>query len=87
MNENFLQDFTLSYSHVLPSTGSDHCPLIFFSNHLVTVYQKSFKFEQKWLLEDDYFSTIEGNWMAHVLGLMHGFLLKFWKTIDDLFGF
>ncbi|KAK8544996.1 hypothetical protein V6N12_025851 [Hibiscus sabdariffa] len=42
--------------------GSDHAPIIILSQGMMKKYKKEFKFESKWLLEDECTSTVQKSW-------------------------
>ncbi|KAK9011971.1 hypothetical protein V6N11_040042 [Hibiscus sabdariffa] len=42
---------------------SDHAPLIVFLKGLKRKYRKDFKFESKWLMEEDCTSTVRDSWI------------------------
>ncbi|KAK9020855.1 hypothetical protein V6N11_010867 [Hibiscus sabdariffa] len=42
--------------------GSDHAPIIILPQGFKKKYRKDFKFESKWLLEEDCTSTIQTSW-------------------------
>ena len=68
VNTSFLHVFPSSYTHVPPAIGSDHCPLVFFFAPPLTRFKKPFKFEQKWMFEDDFNSVVSRGWTTSVHG-------------------
>ncbi|KAK8975560.1 hypothetical protein V6N11_055708 [Hibiscus sabdariffa] len=43
--------------------GSDHAPVLVFLKGFKRKYRKEFKFESKWLLEEDCTSTVKDSWI------------------------